>query len=478
MALRRQISESSATWEDPISGIDLLTSEEDLKPGSARLMQNCIYRAGVRMRSGSSRITPIALAASFRVRGGHRFYYGGATPLKKRLIAYSNKISVVSDAGAETVLTSGMTSDQDTYFTTWSITDKVYISNGSDLLRSYDGTTFATVAQGGVNPQITPRARIAPVLDRLLAITSNGIERCDPRDPTVWSNNSSWATFKPSQVGLFTAIHPFTLSGTDTFYSGALAFQANAYYLITGTDFGSDVESATASTGEDSSIQMLDPNVGTSSPGSVVTVPGVGIFWFTSDLNVYWVPEGQLHGKYVGDKLRSNGSTQGIEVTNKAQLSQVQMTFFDRFLILTIPVGNATYPTTQFWLDLYEFTRADKAREDTAIWYGPMTGQSIGRLWREDQQGELSLRGGEGNPSTGIFVYNVNEPLRFLDAVGTADNTITMIYQTYFKDFGAFSREKYLRSLNFLIRNFEGSPTVSLLDIDRTIVSGVPITEI
>jgi hypothetical protein len=427
------------------------------------------------MRNGSSRITPTALAASFRIRGGHRFYYGGSTPLKKRLIAYDTKISVVSDVGVETVLTSGMTSDQDTYFTTWSITDKVYVSNSADVLRSYDGTTFATVT-GTAIP--TPRARVAPILDRLFAITSDGIERSDARDDSVWSTNSSWATFRPSQVGLFTAIHPFTMTGSDTFYTGGLAFQANAYYLITGTDFGSDVTSATASNGEDGSIRMLDPNVGTSSPGSVVTVPGVGIFWFTSDLNVYWIPEGQLHGKYVGDKLRSNGSTSGIEFTNKAQLSQVQMTFFDRFLILTIPTGNTTYPSTQFWLDLYEFTRADKTREDTAIWYGPMTGQTVGRFWREDQQGELTLRGGEGNPSTGIFVYNMDEPQLFTDAVGLTDTAITMIYQTYFKDFGAFSREKYLRSLNFLIRNFEGSPTVSLLDIDRTIVSGVAIEEI
>lgn len=475
MALRNQIPEHDAIWHDPTSGVDLFSSEEDIREGSARLMANCVYRAGIRMRNGSSRITPAALAASFRVRGGHRFYYGGATPQKKRLIAYSTKISEVSDVGVETVLTTGMASDKDTYFTTWPITDKVYISNTSDVLRSYDGTTFATVT-GTAIP--SPRARVAQVVDRLLAITANGIERSDPRSDSVWSSNSSWATFRPSQVGLFTAIHPFSLRGTDTIYTGAFAFQAHAYYLITGTDFGSPVTAGTASAGEDSAIQLLDSNVGTSSPNSVVTVPGVGIFWFTSDLNVYWVPEGQLQGKFVGDKIRSNGSTRGIESTNKAQLAEVQMTYYDRYLILSIPTLNSTYPDTQYWLDLYEFTRADKTREDTAIWYGPMTGQTVGRFWREDQQGELTLRGGEGNPTTGVFVYNMVEPQLFTDAIGLTDTDITMQYQTYFKDFGTFSREKYLRSLNFVIRNFAGSPTVSLLDLDRTIVSGVPIVEL
>ena len=471
MALRGQLSERDSTWHDPINGLDLFNSEEDIQPGSSRLMENCVYRSGIRMRNGNTRITSASLAASFRVRGGHRFYYGGSTPTKKRLIAYNTKISVISDVGGETVLTSGMTSDKDTYFTTWTITDKVYISNNTDVLRSYDGTTFATVS-GTAIP--VGRARIAPILDRLFAITTNGIERTSPRVDNAWSNNSSWATFRPSQVGLFTALHPFTLRGTDSIYTGGFAFQANAYYLITGTDYGSDATAGTASAGEDSAFQLLDSNVGTSSPDSVVTVPGVGIFWFTTDLNVYWVPEGSLHGQYVGDKLRSNNDTLGIEATNKDHLAQVQMSYFDRYLILSVPTVS-TYPDTSFFLDLHEFTRADKQNPTTAIWYGPMTGQTVGRLWREDQQGELDLRGGEGNPSTGVFVYNMLEFGRFQDAVGTIDTNITMTYQSYFKTFGASSREKYIRSINFELQNFVGSPTVTLLDLDGEIITGVPI---
>jgi hypothetical protein len=475
MALRRQVPEPLATWEDPIMGVNLFDSEEDLKPGEARLMQNCVYRSGVRMRNGNSLITPSAIASGFKVRGGHRYYYGGATPTKKRLIAYSTKISTVSDAGVEAVLTSGMTSNKDTYFRTWTITDKVYISNNTDVLRSYDGTTFATVT-GTAIP--TPRARVCPILDRLFAITSNGIERTDPRVDDVWSSDSSWATFRPSQVGLFTAMHPMTMRGTDTFYSGAFAFQANAYYIITGTDFGSDVTSATASNGEDSAIQLLDPLVGTSSPDSIVTVPGIGTLWFTTDLNVYWVPEGQLHGQYVGDKLRSSGSTIGIESTNKDQLAQVWMEYYDRYLILGVPTGSNNYADTQFWLDLYEFSRADKTKQPTAIWYGPMTGQTVGRIWREDQQGELTLKGGEGNSDTGIFVYEMDDPSSFTDYVGTTGTDITMTYQSYFKDFSAFSREKYIRSLNFELKNFSGTPTVDLLDLDGEIISDVAIEEV
>ena len=473
--LRRQVPEQFATWEDPILGINLYDAEEDLRPGEARLMQNCVYRSGVRMRNGSTLITPTALATSLRVRGGHKFYYGGSNPQKKRLIAYGTKISTVTDLGVEAVLTTGMTNDLDTYFRTWPITDKVYISNGSDVIRSYDGTTFATVT-GTAIP--VARARLAPIVDRLLAITTNGIERTDPRDPTVWSTNSSWATMRPQFPGLFTALHPFTLRGTDTFYTGVFAYQANAYYLITGTDFGADVTSATASTGENSAIELLDPQVGTSSPDSVVTVPGVGIFWFTTDLNVYWVPEGSLRGQYVGDKLRSNGSTAGIESTNRNQLSQVWMTYFDRYLVLGVPTGSATYPNVQFWADLYEITRADKTQQTTAVWYGPMIGQTVSRVWREDQQGELYLRAGEGNTDTGVFVYNLFETGRFKDSVGTANMDITYVYQTYWKDFAAHSREKYIRSANFELRNVSGAPTMDLYDLDGSIITGVPIESV
>lgn len=471
MALRRQVPEQYATWEDPIMGVNLFDSEEDLKPGEARLMQNCVFRSGVRMRTGTSLLTPAQVSSGQHVFGGHKYYFGGANPQKIRLAAYGSHISKFADDGTETLLTS-TNAEANTYFTTWTITDKVYISNGSDVLQSYDGSNLIDVS-GTAIP--TARARVCPVLDRLLAITTNGIERTDPRDPTIWSNNSSWATFRPSQVGLFTAIHPFTLRGTDTLYSGAFAFQANAYYLITGSDYGSDVTSATASTGEDSSIQILDPLVGTSSPNSVVTVPGIGIFWFTTDLNVYWVPEGQLHGKYVGDKIRSNGTTTGIESTNKASLENVWMEYFDRYLILGVPTGGNTYADTQFWLDLYQFTRADQTIQPTAVWYGPMTGQTVGKVWREDQQGELRLMGGEGNDNTGVFIYNLLDPSRFADAVGTSDTDIVMTYQTYFKDFSAFSREKYIRSLNFELTNVAGTPTVTLEDLDETIISSVNI---
>ena len=468
MALRGQISEKQATWPDPLLGINLRDSEENLGDYESRLMQNCEYYGATRMRRGSQRINATSLGAK-RIRGGSMYYFGGSAQQKKNLIAYGTKISALSGSGTETVLTSSMTDDQDVYISTWPITDKAYFANKADVLSNYDGTTWAVV--NGTNIP-TPRSHVIPVLDRLMCVTVNGIERTNPRVDNVWSSNSSWATLRPSQPGLFTALAPASIKSTDTIYDGALAFQERAYYLITGTDFGNDVTSASASSGEDAAIRLLDPTVGTNSPYSICNVPGIGTFWFTSDCNVFWIPEGGLIGRFVGDKIQSTVATRGIESTNLAALGQVWMTYFDRILMLGIPLGSNTYPSIQFWMDM-------KAMMDNPqkgpVWYGPMTGQTLSRCWIANQQGDNKVFGGEGNPDNGAFVYQLRVAGRYTDAVGDADNAISMQYRTPFKDFGTPSREKYVQAIHLDMNSYSGQATLDLLDLDGTLASNVTI---
>lgn len=465
--LRNQIAENTATYAEPVYGVNLKSSEENLQDGEARLMQNMEYYGATRIRRGSQRVNGTTLGA-YRILGGHKYYYGGASATSKRLVAYNNKISTLSDVGTETNLTSSMTAGLNTYFGTWSITDSVYISNGTDTLCKYDGTTYSTVAGTRIP---TPRTAVVPVLDRLMCITTDGIERTEPRVDNSWSQASSWATFRPQLPGLFTALHPLSLKGSDQIYPGALALQERAYYLITGTDFGSSLGSASPSTGTDASIQLLDPSVGTASPYSVVTVPGVGTFWFTADLNVFWLPEGSLAGRFIGDKLQSTVSTAGLESTNTAALAQVWMAYFDNILMLGIPTGSNVYASTQWWLDI----RMLRAEQGQPVWYGPMTGQTVGRVWLENQQGNNGLYGGEGNSSSGAFVYQLRVPAKFTDAVGTSDTAISAVYQTNFKSFGTPSREKYIQAVHFDMNSYSGTTTMDLLDLDGTITSGVTI---
>jgi len=468
MGLRKQVPEASATYSEPLYGVNLRDSEENLNDGEARLMQNAEYYGGTRIRRGTQRITPTSLGA-YRILGGHKHYYGGASPSNKRLVAYNNRVSIISDTGTETVLTTGMTPGLDTYFKTWSITDSSYISNGTDILRKYDGTTFSTVS--GTNVPVLRTATV-PILDRLFGITTNGIERTDPRVDNVWSSNSSWATFRPQLPGLFTALHPYTLRGVDTLYPGAIALQERAYYLINGLNFGDNVNALSPPTDLDASIKLLDPTVGTGSPDSVVTVPGIGMFWFTTDLNVYWLPEGSLTGRFVGDRIQSTVSTQGIESTYTGALKQVWMAYYDHMLMLGIPLGTNQYASTQWWMDM----RSLRDHPDRgAVWYGPMIGQTVGRAWIENQQGDNRLVGGEGNAGTGAFVYQLRVPSRFTDAVGLADNDYEFAYQPPFKSLGAPSREKYVQAVHLDLNSFSGTATLDLVDLDGTLATDVPI---
>jgi len=477
MALRNRIPDAEAKYDDPIRGVNLVASPEDLEPGEARLLSNCYFWNGVRTREGSTRLNSGSLGV-FRVLGGTKFYYGVSN--SKRIIAFSDRISQISDGGTETLISTVPTANQETYFTTWSITDKVYITNQTDKLYEYDGTTFQSVdSLGGAVAVPNACRRVTPVLDRLLAITSGGvIERTNARVAHIWSNGSSWATFRPSLVGPFTGLHPHTLRSTGgDLFPGAIACQANAMYMITGTNYGSDVTAASAPTGEDSAIKLIDPRVGTSSPNSLATVPGVGLFGISSDLNVWFLPFGSASPIILGDKIRSTDTTTtiGLESANVTQLDKIWMTYYDRKLIMGFPIGSDNFCSRYFWMDMRAFVE----RNDLGpVWNGPHYGFYTNHAWTEEQNGEKSLVAGEGNSSNGVFVYRLLQPNTFTDAVGTSDNNITFDYWSYYKDFGAASQEKYVQAIQMDMNNYLGSPTLSLYDLTGLIAGNLPIARL
>ena len=453
----------------PTRGVKLDVELNLIPPDQARLMQNCVFDGGVRIREGMGEGTTSALQSDKSIRGGTKYYFGGGMPQSKRIVAYGTNISELSETFTETVLNSGMSDDRDTFFTTWSITDKLYIGNRDDTLRSYDGNTntFATVT--GTNIPIA-RTGVVPILDRLMCITTNGIERTDPRDDSVWSSNSSWATLRPSQVGLFTALHPYTFT-SDVFFDGLLAFQPSAYYLIDGSDFGDDVTAASSST-DNARIRLLKSNVGTSSPYSIVDVPGIGLAFFTTDLNVYLIPEGQLSGFYIGDALRSvRPGDQGIESTALSALDQVWMIYKYPFLRLGFPSPYVGWPDTQFWMDVRVY------RQLGPVWYGPMIGQNLRRVWLEDQLSDNAIYGGEGRAGSGAWVYRLSTPGIYTDFSAGVSQNYTFRWRSFFHDFGAPDVEKRIRAIFFDMREFVGNANINLDDIDGQKISNAGIVQ-
>ena len=474
--LRNRLPDEQAEWPHAVMGVNLRDSLEDLQPGEAERLTNMYNDGGMRKRFGSSVLTTASLGA-FRGRGGIRAYPQTAT--RFRMIAYSTFVSTISDTGVQGIVTGSLTSDQDVHFKAWSITDYTYVCNKSNIMgRVSAGQAYSTVT--GVNIPASP-TMACPFLDRLFAIQGDGVWSTNPRVDTVWSPNSStWAVYRPAGgAGGPTAIHLHSLTGQQsTPQAQMLIFQSAAVTSLTGTDFGSDVTAATPPTGWDATLTLLSPRIGTNSPYSVVTVPALGTFWFTQDYNVAWLPFNEATPRLIGDKLFSNrADLYGINDVNASAIGQVRMIYHDRKLKLFLPVDSNAYSTIQYWLDLRDLQTAFQGENQaTVAWSGPHIGQSLSALWVESESSDNDvLYGCEGNSTTGMFVYLLNDSTTYKDANGLLTADVELDYRTFYHTFGAPTYEKWIPEVRFDAIGRLQNATVTLKDLHGSLVGGLMI---
>ena len=254
-----------------------------------------------------------------------------------------------------------------------------------------------------------------------------------------------------------------------------------------GNDFGSNVTAASVPTGYDAQMRQIDPRLGTSSPYSVCNVPGVGTFWFTSELNVAWLPLGQSVPRLIGNSLYSYRSDiDGINDTNRTALAQVVMLYHDLKLKLYLPVGGNNFSSVQFWLDLRPLmdnlasVLTQPSENIPAQWSGPHTGQSIRRVWLENQSGDAeALMGLEGDITNGLFVYELN-PLNYsFDDVGASDsNAIDYWFKGHYWTGGAPGYVKALYNTLIDSQGYINLATVTVNDIHATVTNGFTILQL
>lgn len=480
MGLSGRLPDKIAMYPDPIQGVNYRMSADDLRPGQAALMQNCYWDGGTRIRQGNTALNSTSLGA-FVGRGGTKFYRVDGT--SQRLIAYNTNISEISDAGVETVLDATRTANQDTHFTTWSITDACYVCNGSNTLGAVSANgTFATTT--GTNIPPSP-VMVHPMVDRMLCLQSGSVRWTNARVDSVWSAASStWCVVRPAgSAGGVNVIHPHSLTGQQGDPSTQmLLFQDGAVSTLTGTDFGTDVTASTPSTGFDVALTLIDPTAGCRSPYGVATVPGLGTFWVTPVGNVAWLPFNQLTVKFVGNGLFSRRSdVLGLNNMNQSELDQVAMVYHDQKLKLFIPTSSNAYLSTQYWLDvrpLFEAQLAPGGNTDIVpAWSGPHTGQTFQRVWVENQAGDLDvLRALEGNTANGLYVYTVDADDVFYDTTGATTANIQYVYETFYHGFGAPSWEKLLERIRWDCTGRISSADVTIRDIHGDTVGGLTIT--
>ena len=480
--LRNRLPDAQSEYADVTRGVNLRKSLEDLRPGEAELLQNCYYDSDLRQRFGCLRYTSASLGA-FQVVGGHKAYFGDATG--RRLVAGGGFLFGISDTGIVSTLSSTLTAAANTFFSDWSITDRSYVVDGTTPLHFLDSAgVFSTLS--GTNIPASP-TMVVPFSDRIFVIQNNVVLPCNPRDDSIWaSTGSSWSAYRgiggsgnPTAIGLHSA------SGTPGDpQAQLLIFQRNTLTALVGTDFGSDVTLASPPSTWDAQLILLDPRTGTSSPYSVCNVPGVGTFWFTSEKNVAWLPIGSSIPRLIGNSLYSyRAGILGVNDAEQTQLAQVLMIYHDLKLKLYLPVQGNNYTTIQYWLDMRPLMEnlasvlTQPSENIPAAWSGPHIGQSIRRVWIENQSGDAErLMGVEGNQSNGQVVYELN-PLNYdKDDVGPATTTaINYHYKGNYFDYGAPGYLKYLYDLLIDTQGFINMATVTVNDLHATLTSGLSI---
>ena len=449
--LRRQFPDALAEVRIPSGGVNLRTPPQELLPIEALALSHWIVQDGLRPLPGVRRLTPTPLATASQITGGAKILWASGAA-SQRLVTYGSSLARLDDAGSASVITSSFTAHTRCGIVHWPITDTVYFSTGTMPLSAYDGATWGVLS--GTNIPTPKVNSIVPVADRLLCIGEHGIERTNARTATVWSANSAWATLRPMLGGPFTALVPYSLRTTGFIADGALAFQARAVYLISGSDYGTDVAAASPSSGEDVSIRLVDGTIGTVSPFGVCSVPGIGLFWITADAQIYHLPDGQTTGYYVSHPLRH--PTDGLGAIVHAALPYATLTYFDQWLIVRVPGTPSPWTTIEWWGDLRQIL----ARDGQLAWYGPHLHASWSVLWTELHDGAPALLAGEGDPAIGAYVYramqwdyaghDVGNTTRFMTARWTTGPTIG----THLAPSGGVRStgrtQKYLRSVQVM----------------------------
>lgn len=482
--LRGRLPDEVATYPDPTRGVNLRKSLDDLQPGESELMQNCYWDSNLRKRTGAARWTTVSLGM-VAPSGAHKAYFGSGAI---RLVAFGTNLVSVADTGLVTTLTSTLTGSTRTHFADWSITDRTYWANGVDTLYYLDSTGVPATLSG-TNIPANP-VMVLPFADRLFAIQGNVVIPTDPGLDTTWATTgSSWSAYRGiGGSGNPTAIAVHSASGTPGDpQAQLLIFQRNTVTALVASNFGSNVASATPPNDWDAQLILLDPRIGTSSPYSVCSAPGVGTFWFTSERNVAWLPIGESVPRLIGNSLYSyRSNVPGVNDAAMGSLDAVLMIYHDLKLKLYLPVNGQTFSTVQFWLDLRPLMEnlaavlTQPSEEFAAAWSGPHLGQSVGRVWLENQSGDPErLMSVEGNPLNGLMVYEHNPVNYYKDDIGVATSSdIALHYKSFYHPFGAPGYQKYLYDLLIDSQGYINYATVTVNDLHATLTSGFDILEL
>jgi hypothetical protein len=452
-------------FEYPTSklGVNLNKDIVELEPEECIQAKNLIWANGMVKRGGQSLLTATEVVASKKILGLHKFYKSDGT--KQTLAACDTTVKYLNGTAWTNAVT-GLTTGLQTYMSTWGALNKVYICNGTDEMRSWDGTTAATVTLPSADTTAYGMPRMAlPYQDRLLTILGGKL---------TWSasfsdTGASWELVANSGVRpdtlLYGMVHHAVSNEGAGFYAKVLLAGANGMYLFEAKDL------RVPFTTGDYTISQLAIPVGCNAPRTMCWTPK-GTMWLGIDKQVYLLPFNSVSPIAVGTKIQSNISgLSGIEDMPVTEIENACATYHKGYYILSIPASGGTCNTIQWWV------HTDRASFDGdgnfGPWYGPMTGQNIGCFANQNgTQDGGELLGGDSNSTTEKgLVYFCNEKTQSgdIDSSTGLAKAIPTGWQTYYNPLGNTYLRKDVHMAELEMMDVLGTVNVGFFDIEGTI---------
>ena len=439
-------------------GVNLHSNILEIDAEECLLSQNCVWENGMVKRGGQTLVHANEVVSNKKILGLHRYYKANGT--KQTLVACDTVIAYENSGWTNAI--TGLTAGLNTHFTTWGALDKVFICNGTDEMRSWDGSSeIAYTISDGIPKQALPYQ------DRLLTIIGGTLTWSASFDDTEsnWEPVSATGV-KPDSILYGMCLHSVS-NEASSYDTKVLLAGANGMYLF----FGKDLRPITDTTG-DYSIFPLAISVGCNAPKTMCWTP-MGTMWLGNDRQVYLLPFDSVTPVPVGTKIQSNiTATPGIEDMPAAQIANASAIYHNGYYKLSIArTSSDSTNTSQWWADVKRGYKDEDG--NFGPWYGPMVGQTISCYASMNGAGDIGqLLGGE---STAYGrVYYLHDRSVYSDIVPSSGSTksVQVYWQSYFNPLGNPYLRKDVHKIEAELLDVLGTVGVEFLDITGTIKTG------
>lgn len=334
-------------------GLNLRDSYEQMEVNQALDLLNVAFdnRGGVKSRPGYEKFAPSTNGTN---RYDSLIAYYKTDGTKQLVCGAGNRLEVFDSAGAAVGSASTSPTANPHFFTRFGGPTKtvVYAANGTDSLRTWDGSAWATPTFTGMTASpkgkylsVTPwdnrlvNANLTPASPSVAGANRSTVFFSDPSVPDTWQTYN-WVDLTPGDGE--------QIMGLCAFNNFILAFKETKFFVFYGTSI--NPEDGTP----EFNYRAVDTGVGLAAPQALCVAPDA--VYFLSGNGVYRTTGGapQLISSLI-DPIFGVGeipALYGGYAINASAIDKCRMAYHNMQVFLSIPVSNATSNNQVLMFDL------------------------------------------------------------------------------------------------------------------------------